>query len=157
MTMKGCSVFPKPQHYWNLTIRLFSVKPGHSLGGGLTPLQRCSQRILQPHLFEIEYYFLYIFTLPKEIIFVLSVGLIIHWHYSLQRAKANSNKRFPGYDTKRHLIRRQQFWRSKRVWGTSLLPFFPCPNLTRSGHTHLLVKEMFKNYSYSIETWTKCN
>ena len=25
MAMKGCSAFPKPQHYWNLTIRLFSV------------------------------------------------------------------------------------------------------------------------------------
>ena len=24
MAMKGCSAFPKPQHQWNLTIRLFS-------------------------------------------------------------------------------------------------------------------------------------
>ena len=32
MAMKGCSVFPKAQHYWDLTIRLFSVISGHSLG-----------------------------------------------------------------------------------------------------------------------------
>ena len=25
MTMKGCSSFPKTQHHWNLTVRLFSV------------------------------------------------------------------------------------------------------------------------------------
>ena len=31
--MKGYSAFPKIQHYWNLTIKLFSVIPGHSLGG----------------------------------------------------------------------------------------------------------------------------
>ncbi len=30
----------KPQHYWNLTIRLFSVISGHSLGGGFLPLCR---------------------------------------------------------------------------------------------------------------------
>ena len=43
---------PKLQHHWNLTIRLFSVTSGHSLwvGGGLTPLQRCSRCILQPQL-----------------------------------------------------------------------------------------------------------
>ena len=50
MAMKECSVFPKPQHYWDLTIRLFSVISRTLIGGGggLTPLQRCSQCILQP-------------------------------------------------------------------------------------------------------------
>ena len=45
--MKGC---PKLQHYWNLTIRLISVisRTLVGRGGGLTPLQRCSQCILQP-------------------------------------------------------------------------------------------------------------
>ena len=44
MAMNGCSVFPKALHYWDLTIRLFNVISW----GGLTPLQRCSQCILQP-------------------------------------------------------------------------------------------------------------
>ena len=42
MAMKGCSAFPKLQHHWNLTIRLFSCLvsyPGHSWGGVL-PLWR---------------------------------------------------------------------------------------------------------------------
>ena len=40
---------PKLQHYWNLALRLFRViYPRHSLGEGLTPLQRCTQCILQP-------------------------------------------------------------------------------------------------------------
>ena len=42
---------PKLQHCWNLTIRLFSVIFRTLVrGGGLTPLQRCSQCILQPQL-----------------------------------------------------------------------------------------------------------
>ena len=39
---------PKLQHYWNLTIRLFSVIYRTLIGVGLTPLQRSSRRILQP-------------------------------------------------------------------------------------------------------------
>ena len=35
MAMKVYSAFPKLQHYWNLTIRLFSVISGHSLEGVL--------------------------------------------------------------------------------------------------------------------------
>ena len=51
MAMKGYSTFPKaPQHCWNLTIRLFSVISRTLVRGGLTPLQRCSQCILQPQL-----------------------------------------------------------------------------------------------------------
>ena len=40
----------KLQHYWNLTIRLFSVISRTLIVcvGGLTPLQKCSQCILQP-------------------------------------------------------------------------------------------------------------
>ena len=38
---------PKLQHYWNLTIELFSVITGHSLVG-YHPLQRCSRCSLQP-------------------------------------------------------------------------------------------------------------
>ena len=38
---------PKPQHYWDLTIRLFRVILQDTHWGGLTPLQRCSQCILQ--------------------------------------------------------------------------------------------------------------
>ena len=46
---RGVPYSPKPQHYWDLTIRLFSVISGHSLGWEvLPPLQRCSQCILQP-------------------------------------------------------------------------------------------------------------
>ena len=41
MAMKRCSAFPKLQHYWSLTIRLFSVISGHSLGrGGVLPFCR---------------------------------------------------------------------------------------------------------------------
>ena len=34
MAMKECSVFPKPQHNWNLSIRLFSVICRTPIGGG---------------------------------------------------------------------------------------------------------------------------
>ena len=44
---RGTPHSTKLQHCWNLTIRLFSVIPGHSLGG-LAPLQSCSHCILQP-------------------------------------------------------------------------------------------------------------
>ena len=38
MAMKGRSIFPKPQHYWDLTIRLFSVIYRiFLLGGGSYP------------------------------------------------------------------------------------------------------------------------
>ena len=43
------------QHYWNLTIKLFSViSRTHVVrwGGGLTPLQKSSRCILQPQLTE---------------------------------------------------------------------------------------------------------
>ena len=33
---------------YNHNFNCFVSYPGHSLGGGLTPLQRCSQCILQP-------------------------------------------------------------------------------------------------------------
>ena len=49
MAVKGYSAFPKSPALLNLTLRLFSVISRHSLGG-LTPLQRCSQCILQPQL-----------------------------------------------------------------------------------------------------------
>ena len=39
---------PKPQHHWNLTIRLLNVISRTLVGGGLTPLQRGSWCILQP-------------------------------------------------------------------------------------------------------------
>ena len=51
MVMKGYNAFPKLQHYWNLTIRLFSVISRTLVeGGGLTPLKRCSQCILLSQL-----------------------------------------------------------------------------------------------------------
>ena len=50
MAMKGYSRFPKLQHCWNLTIRLFSVISRTLVRAGLTPLQRSSQCILQPQL-----------------------------------------------------------------------------------------------------------
>ena len=54
MAIKGYSAFPK--ECWNLTIRLFSVILGHSLGGGgLTPLQRCSRCILHQAKFDIPF------------------------------------------------------------------------------------------------------
>ena len=34
MAMKGCSAFPKPQHHWNLTIRLLSVISRTLVRGG---------------------------------------------------------------------------------------------------------------------------
>ena len=46
---RGTRHSPKLQHCWNLTIRLFSVISRTLVsGGGLTPLQRSSQYILQP-------------------------------------------------------------------------------------------------------------
>ena len=50
MVMKGLPYYPKLQHCWNLTIRLFSVISGTLVGGGcrIHWLQRCSQCILQP-------------------------------------------------------------------------------------------------------------
>ena len=39
---------PKLQHYWNLTIRLFSHIPDTRLRRRLIPQQRCSRCILQP-------------------------------------------------------------------------------------------------------------
>ena len=47
---RGTPHFPKLQHWWNFTIRLFSVISRTLVRGGLTPLQRCSQCILQPKL-----------------------------------------------------------------------------------------------------------
>ena len=47
---RGTPHSPKLQHCWNLTIRLFSVISRTLVSGGLTPLQRCSQCILQPQL-----------------------------------------------------------------------------------------------------------
>ena len=37
MVMKGISAFPKLRHYWDLTIRLFSVISGHSWRVGSYP------------------------------------------------------------------------------------------------------------------------
>ena len=49
IAIKGTPYSPKLQQCWNLTIRLFSVITRTlNGGGGLTPLQRCSQCILQP-------------------------------------------------------------------------------------------------------------
>ena len=48
MAIKGYSTFPKLQHCWNLTIRLFSVISRTLDGRVLTPLQRSSRCILQP-------------------------------------------------------------------------------------------------------------
>ena len=39
---------PKLQHYWILKIRLFRIISRTLLDRGFTPLQRCSQCILQP-------------------------------------------------------------------------------------------------------------
>ena len=39
---------PKLHHYWNLTIRLFSVISSTLVGGGLILLQRSSRCILPP-------------------------------------------------------------------------------------------------------------
>ena len=52
MQRRGTLHSPKLQHCWNLTIILFSVISRTLVrwGGGLTPLQRCSQCILQPQL-----------------------------------------------------------------------------------------------------------
>ena len=48
MVRRGAPHSPKLQHFFNLTIRLFRVISGHSLRGGLTPLQRSGWCILQP-------------------------------------------------------------------------------------------------------------
>ena len=45
---RGTPHSPKLQPCWNLTMGLFSVISGHSLGGGLSLLQRSSRSILQP-------------------------------------------------------------------------------------------------------------
>ena len=45
---RGTLHSPKIRHYWNLTLRLFSVICRTLVGGGVTPLQRCSRCILQP-------------------------------------------------------------------------------------------------------------
>ena len=52
MAMKRYFTFPKLLHYWSFIIRLFNVisKKLAVLGGGLTPLQRYSQCILQLQL-----------------------------------------------------------------------------------------------------------
>ena len=51
---RGTLHSPKPQHYWCLTIRLFSVISRTLIGRvGFTFLQRCSQSILQPQLTEL--------------------------------------------------------------------------------------------------------
>ena len=46
MVMKGTSPSSKLMYYWNLAIRLFNVVSRKLVVGGLTPLQRCSRRIL---------------------------------------------------------------------------------------------------------------
>ena len=40
---------PEPQHHWNITLRLFSIISRTLIGGGLIPMQRCSQCILLQH------------------------------------------------------------------------------------------------------------
>ena len=48
-TLSSINTLPKLKHYWNLTIRLFSVIPRTLIWGwGLILLQRCSFCILQP-------------------------------------------------------------------------------------------------------------
>ena len=49
MAMKEAPHFPKLQHNWNLTIKVFSNISWKLIeSGGLTPLQKFSRCILQP-------------------------------------------------------------------------------------------------------------
>ena len=62
MAMKGYSAFPRFQHYWGLIIRWFNVITRTFMGYSLSPLQRCSQCILQPQLtglFSSRVFFLF--------------------------------------------------------------------------------------------------
>ena len=52
--MNGYSTFPKTQSLASPTNGLVSY-PGHSLDGGLTPLQKCSQYILQSQLTKLMF------------------------------------------------------------------------------------------------------
>ena len=52
MAKRGTQHSPKLQYFFNSTIRLLSAIFRTFVEGGLTPLQRCSQCILQPQLTE---------------------------------------------------------------------------------------------------------
>ena len=64
---------PKLQHYWSLTIRLFSVISRICVWGGLILLQRCSQCILCLRqmswltLNKLGYYVIVIYIITKEV------------------------------------------------------------------------------------------
>ena len=88
---RGTPHSPKLQHYWNLTIRLFNDISRTLVGGGLTPLQRSTQCLLQPHLTgqlaneNQSYYealtvcFLFLRRLRRKILFKRRVWLFIHF------------------------------------------------------------------------------
>ena len=84
---RGTPHSPKLQHCWNLTIRLFSViSRTLVMGGGLTPLQRCCQCILQPQLTGQSTYIWCIHTvvwtrplLGKNPVLFYQIGLTYIW------------------------------------------------------------------------------
>ena len=66
------------QHYWYITIRLFSVISRTLIGRGLTPQQRCSQYILQPMKYTwynpnvswlMRCFFIYLFIILPFLLF----------------------------------------------------------------------------------------
>ena len=112
--------------------------PGHSFGGGLTPLQRCSQYILQPQLTGQVNGSKYCYVLPiiqfrytiKELqILLFNINYSIH-HYSFVYTQLNGSKYYYESltiqtDTKLQLIVRLHFYRSGKYGVPLSLPLLP--------------------------------
>ena len=83
---------PKLQHYWNLNIRLFSVISRTLIGGGLTPLQRSCQCILQPQLTGHLSIYIYIYVCVCVCVCVWFALVLWHIHHCrLFNAKSSLN------------------------------------------------------------------
>ena len=77
---KGTPHSPNLQS-WNLTIKWFYVIPRTLIGGGLTPLQRCSQCILQSQLTEQSWIHLLSFIHWWKIHCKEDCWIYLQWNY----------------------------------------------------------------------------
>ena len=144
MVIKGYSHSPKLQHYWNLTIRLFSVISKILIEGVLlfyrdaisvfwSPSRLGHLSISDNNSFakSVNWWFLPPFYFcPVN----GGGGIRKHWLYPLQSDKILPKDRYPGFDPKLYLVIRLQFWRS----GKREVPFIDITSsstLTRSPNT----------------------
>ena len=86
MAMKGCLHSPKPQHYWNLTIRLFSVISWTLVVGVLLLWREAVSVFYSPsqlgHIFIESTVTIYMGEERKESLFCNSCSYVIYFSWS---------------------------------------------------------------------------